>query len=110
MALSPELPQLQRSHAHIPGLSCNIRVRTDRSLVSGPARAAVPACVFRFLRQFRVESDLFDRLPHDDPCGVQIGTCIPEHRSQGGEFAVPRWKDTVSLRDSWLPNRHLMGI
>ncbi len=25
MALSPELPQLQRSHAHIPGLSCNIR-------------------------------------------------------------------------------------
>ncbi len=29
MALSPELPQLQRSHAHIPGLSCNIRARSD---------------------------------------------------------------------------------
>ena len=27
MALSPELPQLQRSHANIPGLSCNIRAR-----------------------------------------------------------------------------------
>ena len=27
MALSPERPQLQRSHAHIPGLSCKIRAR-----------------------------------------------------------------------------------